>query len=137
MMEFATCRYIDLPKRSDDRGSMTYLESLDHIPFPIRQIGCIRNSCGKTSTEKAYKQNHQVVIALRGLLRFKVDDGLSISTFLLDKPSQALLIPCGKWCQTEIIDISSVGLVIHSMEVDQEDEINSYEAFLNYRKTIS
>lgn len=32
------CRIIDLPKFSDERGSLTFLESFQHVPFDIK--GC-------------------------------------------------------------------------------------------------
>ena len=37
-MAIANCRIIDLPKVSDVRGNLSFVESFNHVPFEIRRV---------------------------------------------------------------------------------------------------
>ena len=37
-MSLAKCRIIDLPKISDPRGNLTFIEGGRHVPFEIKRV---------------------------------------------------------------------------------------------------
>ena len=38
MTEILRCRFVDLPKISDPRGNLAFVEGAQHIPFDIQRV---------------------------------------------------------------------------------------------------
>ena len=62
-----TCRIISLPKITDDRGNLTFLQNAGIIPFDIKRVFWMYDvPGGETRGGHAYKKQHEVIIALSG-----------------------------------------------------------------------
>ena len=60
-------RIIQLPKIEDQRGNLSFYESLNHIPFEIKRAYWIYDvPGGETRGGHAYKSLQEIVIALSG-----------------------------------------------------------------------
>ncbi|TAF47760.1 MAG: WxcM-like domain-containing protein, partial [Oscillatoriales cyanobacterium] len=66
-MGIEQCRIIELPKISDPRGNLTFVEANRHIPFDIKRVYYLYDVPG--GSERAghgHKQLQQLFIAMSG-----------------------------------------------------------------------
>ncbi|MGI8873678.1 MAG: sugar 3,4-ketoisomerase [Egibacteraceae bacterium] len=78
------CRIIHLPKISDPRGNLTFIESERHIPFGIKRVYHLYDVPGGESRGgHAHRQLEQFIIAASGSFDVLVDDGAQRDTFHL------------------------------------------------------
>ena len=64
-MSLAECRIIDLPKISDPRGNLTFIEGSRHVPFDIKRVYYLYDVPGGAARGgHAHKNLHQLIIAL-------------------------------------------------------------------------
>ena len=78
---------IDLPQIHDPRGDLTFVEGGNHIPFQIARVYYLYNV--PVDAERgghAHRDLEQVVFALSGSFRMKVDDGQTKSEYWLRDP---------------------------------------------------
>ena len=67
---------INLPKIEDQRGNLSFYESLNHIPFEIKRIYWIYDvPGGQKRGGHAFKAQHEFIIALSGSFDVKLNDG--------------------------------------------------------------
>ena len=60
-------KIIDLPKISDSRGNLTFIESNSHIPFKIKRTYWIFDvPGGEIRGSHAFINSHEFIIALSG-----------------------------------------------------------------------
>ena len=80
---------IDLPQIQDSRGDLTFVEGGNHIPFYIARVYYLYNV--PVDAERgghAHRDLEQVVFALSGSFRMKIDDGEDQVGALATRPSQ-------------------------------------------------
>ena len=124
-------KILDFPKIVDQRGSLTFLQNPQFIPFEIQRVFWICNLPAKEKiTGYAYKQQDEVIIALKGSFNVVITnvDG-SIQKFTLNRPYQGLYIPALTWRQIENFSINSIGLHLSSQKYNATDYINDFETF--------
>lgn len=122
---------IDLPQIRDPRGDLTFVEGGNHIPFEIRRVYYLYNI--PTEAERgghAHKQLEQVVFALSGSFRMKLDDGLRKSEHWLRDPSKGLYISRLLWREMDRFSEGAVCMVLASQRYDEADYYRNYEDFL-------
>src|SRR6056297_3444927 len=86
-------KLIDLPVISDPRGDLTFVEGRNHVPFDIARVYYLYNV--PVDSERgghAHKELQQVVFALSGSFRLKVDDGNEQRDYWLRDPRKGLFI---------------------------------------------
>ena len=69
-------REIQLPQIQDPRGDLTFVEGGNHIPFDIARVYYLYNV--PVDAERgghAHRELEQIVFALSGSFRMKIDDG--------------------------------------------------------------
>ena len=72
------CELIDLPKISDPRGNLTFVEGGSHIPFEIRRVYYLYDVPGGAARGgHAHKELRQLIIAMSGSFDVVLDDGMS------------------------------------------------------------
>ena len=70
------CRIIDLPKITDARGSLTFVEGGRHIPFDIKRTYYLYDVPGGAARGgHAHRDLHQLIIAISGAFDIVLDDG--------------------------------------------------------------
>ena len=126
------CKVIELPKITDVRGSLSFIESFQHIPFEIRRVFYLYDvPGGATRAGHALKTCEQFLIALSGSFEVVIDDGVSRCEYLLNRAYKGLLIPPLYWRELKNFSTGSVCLVLASAPFDLDDYFNDYEDFLS------
>lgn len=61
------CRILQLPKISDTRGNLTFIEGGEHVPFDIRRVYYLYDVPGGAERGgHAHKALHQLIVAMSG-----------------------------------------------------------------------
>ena len=122
-----------LPVKGDERGSLVALEALTPlIPFPIARVYYIFGTqVGVSRGFHAHKALQQVLIAVRGHVTLKLDDGKGHGeSFVLSSPTEGLLITPGYWREMHDFSANCVLLVLASLPYDEADYIRDYATFV-------
>lgn len=121
---------IELPKILDDRGNLSFVEELKHIPFEIKRSYWIYDvPGGAVRGGHAYRENDEFVIALSGSFDVVLDNGLDKNVYHLNRSYYGLYIPRMIWRSMENFSTNSLALVVSSAEYDEKDYIRDYEIF--------
>ena len=128
-------KIINLPKITDPRGNLTFIESENHIPFEIERVYWIYDvPGGEKRGGHAFKEQQELIIAISGSFDVIVDDGNSVEKFQLNRSYLGLFIPSGKWRHMENFSTNSIALVLASTSFSERDYIRDYNEFLKYKK---
>ena len=130
-MSIKECKLIQLPKITDPRGNLTFIESTRHIPFDIKRVFYLYDV--PTAADRgahAHNTLHQFLICLSGSFDVSVDDGYNQSVIHLNRPWQGLHIPPMIWASEINFDPGSICLVLASDLYDETDYYRDYSIFL-------
>ena len=134
-MSVNDCRIIELPKISDPRGNLTFIEAENHIPFNIKRIYYLYDvPGGSTRAAHAHKSLHQFVIAMSGSFDIKLDDGLETKTFHLNRSYYGLYMAPMMWRDLDNFSSGSVCMVLASEVYDEKDYLRNYSDFIRSTK---
>lgn len=123
-------KIIELPKITDPRGNLSFVEQLNHIPFEIKRTYWLYDVPGGESRGgHAFRQNHEFVIAMSGAFDVIVDDGHQKRTFTLNRSYYGLYVPAGLWREMVNFSTNSLALEFGSEHYSKEDYIRDYELF--------
>lgn len=126
------CVLIDLPKITDPRGNLTFLESGKHIPFDIKRVFYLYDvPTGEDRGAHAHKELHQFLICLSGSFDVALDDGYAKKTIHLNRPWKGLHVPPMVWASEINFDPGSVCLVLTSDFYNEADYIRDYDLYLS------
>lgn len=128
---------IELPRIMDPRGNLTVAEQQKNIPFEVRRVYWTYDiPAGEHRGGHAHKQCRELVVAVSGSFTVTLTDGQTRSTYLLNRPFQALLIETGVWRTLEDFSSGAVCLVLAEDYFEEEDYIRNYDDFLGYVKEL-
>ena len=123
-MNLNDVKLISLPKFLDDRGNLSFVEQLQHIPFEIKRSYWIYDvPGGQVRGGHAYRENEEFIIALSGSFDVILDDGKQRQEFLLNRSYMGLYVPKGIWRQMQNFSTNSLALVLASTFFDKDDYI--------------
>lgn len=123
-------KIIELPKFTDPRGNLSFVEQLNHIPFEIKRTYWIYDvPGGEARGGHAFRKNVEFVIALSGSFDVVVDDGEKKKTFTLNRSYYGLYVPAGLWRVINNFSTNSLALEFGSEHYSQEDYIRDYDTF--------
>ncbi len=121
---------LELPKVTDTRGNLSFLEAGRHIPFDIKRIFYLYGvPTGQMRAAHALKTCEQVLIAMSGSFDVIVDDGSRKDGFHLDRPDCGLYVPPLAWREINNFSAGSVCLVIASEFYAETDYLDEYSEF--------
>lgn len=121
---------IFLPKISDARGNLSFLESNNHIPFDIARTYWIYDVPeGAIRGEYAFKCQHEFIIAMSGSFDIILNDGENEYRYHLNRSSYGLYIPPRLWVKMENFSSNSFALVVASSKCNERDYLKSFEQF--------
>jgi hypothetical protein len=126
------CRLIDLPKITDPRGNLTFVEGGNHIPFDIKRVYYLYDVPGGADRgAHAHKGLHQLVIAMSGSFDIALCDGDQQYRFHLNRSYYGLYICPMMWRSLDNFSSGAVCMVLASAKYDESDYIHDYSKFLD------
>ncbi|PTA67134.1 sugar 3,4-ketoisomerase [Deinococcus arcticus] len=129
-MSLDDVRLVPLPVRSDERGSLSFLEAGEHVPFEIKRIFYLYGIApGQNRGAHAHRELQQFLIPLAGSFEVRLDDGRKKATFTLDRPDQGLYMPAGIWGDLYNFSKDAVCLALASLHYSEEDYYRNYDEF--------
>ncbi len=123
-------KLIELPKFTDPRGNLSFVEQNIHIPFTIVRTYWIYDVPGGESRGgHAYRDTDEFIIALSGGFDVLVDDGTEMKTYSLNRSYYGLYIPKGLWRSMDNFSTNSLALEFANTAYNRSDYIESYEVY--------
>lgn len=129
-MNLSKCKIIDLPKVTDARGNLTFVEENKHIPFQIKRVYYLYDvPAGEARGGHAHKRLQQLIISANGSFDVVLDDGSKRKRFHLNRAYYGLYLPSMIWRELDNFSSGSVCLVLASELYEEDDYIRDYETF--------
>jgi dTDP-4-dehydrorhamnose 3,5-epimerase-like enzyme len=123
---------IQLPKILDRRGSLSFFESSNQVPFEIKRTYWIYDvPGGETRGGHAYKSLQEIVIALSGSFDVHVESKAGSEVYSLNRSYNALYLPAGTWRSLQNFSTNAICLVAASDVYNDEDYIREFNEFKN------
>jgi hypothetical protein len=133
-MSLADCRLIDLPKITDPRGNLTFIEGGRHIPFEIKRVYYTYDVPGGAERGgHAHKSLHQLIVALSGSFDVVLADGTKTIRFHLNRSYYGIYVCPMIWRELDNFSSASVCMVLASNLYDEADYYRDYKEFIQAR----
>lgn len=130
-MALSDCRVIELPKISDPRGNLTFIEGARHVPFDIRRVYYLYDVPGGASrAAHGHRRLQQLMIAMSGSFDVTLDDGFEKRRFHLNRSYFGLYIAPMIWRDLDNFSSGSVCMVLASTEYDESDYFRDHDKFV-------
>lgn len=124
------CKQVSLPKISDPRGNLSFIEFPQHLPFPIKRVYYLYGVPeGAERAGHAHKKLYQLFIAVSGKFTIEIDDGREAKSIVLDQPNQGLLLTPMIWRVVKNFSKDAVCMVLASELYDPNDYLSNYSEF--------
>jgi hypothetical protein len=131
-MSIDNCKLLDLPKISDPRGNLTFLEGGRHVPFEIRRLFYLYDvPGGETRAGHALKSCDQFMIAMSGSFDVLLDDGFAKRRVQLNRSYRGLYIPPLIWRELDNFSSGSVCAVLASEGYQESGYYRDYADFVS------
>ena len=123
-------KIIQLPKITDERGNLSFIEGNKQIPFEIKRVFWIYDvPGGEVRGGHAYRENQEFIIALSGSFDVVLNDGKNERRFNLNRSYYGLYVPSMIWRSMENFSTNSLALILSSTKYSEEDYIRDLEQF--------
>ena len=128
-------KIVQLPKIEDNRGNLTFIEGINHIPFDIKRVYWIYDvPGGEKRGGHAFKNQREFIVALSGSFDVVIKDGDQEQIFSLNRSYYGLYIPNGLWREMNNFSTNSLALVISSTQYEEADYIRNFSNYLQWLK---
>ena len=132
--DISLCKIIDLPKISEPRGNLTFVEGGEHIPFDIQRVYYLYDVPGGAERGgHAHKELHQLIIAMSGSFDVVLDDGQEKKRFHLNRSYFGLYVCPMIWRELDNFSSGSVCMVLASNKYTEDDYYRNYAEFIQNR----
>jgi glyoxylate utilization-related uncharacterized protein len=120
-----------LPKITDPRGNLSFIQFPDQIPFEIKRVFWTYNvPGGGIRGGHAYKVQEEVIIAISGSFDVIIKDVKGKSQRIhLNRGYEGVHLPPNTWRHLENFSTNSVSLHLSSSVYDENDYILDYDEF--------
>jgi uncharacterized RmlC-like cupin family protein len=123
---------VSLPKITDFRGNLSFIEGNQHIPFAIKRAYWIYDvPGGEIRGGHAFREQSEFIVALSGSFDIVIKKGDKLATFSLNRSYFGLFVPNGVWRSMENFSTNSVALVLASTNFEENDYVRDYKEFLS------
>jgi len=130
-MSIEKCRIIELPRITDPRGNLTFIEGHRHVPFEIKRVYYLYDVPGGAARAgHGHKTLEQLMIAMSGSFDVVLNDGFSEQRHHLNRSYFGLYIPPMFWREIDNFSSGSVCMVLASEFYDEMDYFRNYQEFL-------
>lgn len=125
-------RVVDLPKISDPRGNLTFVEGLKHLPFEVKRVFYLYDVPGGADRAgHALKTCHQFLVAISGSFDVVVDNGERRERIHLSRSYYGLYLPPMVWRELDNFSSGSVCLALASEPYDEDGYYRTYQDFVS------
>lgn len=129
-MDVNNCKIIELPKISDPRGNLTFIEANRHVPFDIQRVYYLYDVPGGAERGgHAHKELHQLIIAMSGSFDVVLDDGRQKKRVHLARSYYGLYVCPMIWRELDNFSSGSVCMVLASNFYEESDYYRNYDEF--------
>ena len=136
-MNIESCKTIELPKITDPRGNLTFVEGGQHVPFDIKRVYYLYDVPGGAERGgHAHKELSQLIIAMSGSFDVVLDDGRGKKRFHLNRSYFGLYVCPMIWRELDNFSSGSVCMVLASNHYDEADYYRNYDEYLHDLKRI-
>lgn len=122
---------IALPRVTDPRGDLTFVEGGRHIPFEIARVYYLYNV--PVDAERgghAHRRLRQVIFALSGSFRLRLDNGSGQrEDITLRDPSQGVFIERLTWRELDQFSQGAVAMVLASEPYEAAEYVRDRQEF--------
>ena len=127
------CKIIELPKISDPRGSLTFLQEYDPIPYQIKRVFWTYDvPGGEIRGGHAYYKQEEFIIALSGSFDVVITNLNGNTTrFSLNRSYYGLYIPAMTWRHIENFSTNALALHLSSSIYDDTDYVRDIQQLRN------
>ncbi len=130
-MSVKDCKIIELPKITDPRGNLSFIEGGEHIPFDIKRVYYLYDVPGGSDRgSHAHKNLHQFIVAMSGSFDVVLDDGKEKKRFHLNRSYYGLYVCPMMWRDLDNFSSGAVCMVLASTRYDETDYIRDYDQFI-------
>ena len=120
-----------IPVVSDSRGSLSYAQFGDQLPFiPRRYFLLFDVPQGAIRGAHSHRELEQFIVCVHGSCRVIVDDGTHRDELRLTSPERGIHVPPMLWTTVVPDSRDTTVLVLASAEFDPDDYIRDYDEFL-------
>lgn len=128
-------KIIELPKISDPRGNLSFVEGGQHIPFDIARVYYLYDVPGGSDRgSHAHKEVEEFLVAMSGSFDVVLHDGQQEQRFQLNRSYYGLYVPPMLWRDLENFSSGAVCMVLASARYDEADYIRNWDEFLAGRQ---
>ncbi len=122
--------WIELTAHQAKRGLLVAMEAAGDIPFPVQRVFFITQADPSVVRGRhAHLRGDQMLVCTRGSCVLRLDDGVSMKEFVLDRPDRALHIGPLQW-EEFLLSADAVLLVLASEPYDPANLIDDPDEFL-------
>jgi oxalate decarboxylase/phosphoglucose isomerase-like protein (cupin superfamily) len=128
MKMFDFVELISLPKISDPRGNLTFIQFPQQVPFEIQRVFWTYNvPSGELRGGHAYKTQHEVIVALSGSFDVVVKsvNGV-VQKVSLNRGDVGIYIPAMSWRHLENFSTNAFSLHLSSNKFDENDYLRDF-----------
>ncbi len=130
-MSVEDCKIIELPKITDPRGNLSFIEGGQHIPFDIKRVYYLYDVPGGSDRgSHAHKNLQQFIVAMSGSFDVVLDDGHEKRRFHLNRSYYGLYVCPMMWRDLDNFSSGAVCMVLASTRYDESDYIRDYDQFI-------
>jgi dTDP-4-dehydrorhamnose 3,5-epimerase-like enzyme len=128
------CKLIELPRKYDRRGSLTYIYNGEHIPFNIeRTFFTYDVPGGEDRGAHAHQETEQFLISVMGAFEVRINDGRKQDVIRLERAYYGLYIPTMIWAEQIRFSSGGICLVMASSPYNEAEYVRDYQEFLTLK----
>jgi hypothetical protein len=121
---------VKLPKITDLRGNLSFVEEDSQLPFRIRRVYWIYDvPGGEKRGGHAFRETQEMIVALSGSFDVVLNDGTQEYRYSLNRSYYGVLIPKMMWRMLENFSTNSLAVILASTDYSLSEYIYDFEEF--------
>ena len=134
-MSFDRVRLIELPKETDRRGYLSFIERGRHMPFEVARTYWLYDVPGdERRSGHAFREQEEFIVALSGSFDVVLNDGRETRRYHMARSYYGLYVPRMMWRELDNFSTNSLALVLSSTLYDADDYIEDFEVYRSLLK---
>ena len=128
--------WINLDSNTDDRGTLTSIESGLDIPFEIKRVFFMHHIVADRGGH-SHIDTDQVLIPVSGCFKVDIHDGTAQNSYTLDDCTKGLYIPRLLFTTLYDFDLMDVCLVLANTHYERQNSQRKWSEFLAIKLGVS